>query len=236
MSTPFNHLDSPTNPTFRLYGDHLTRNFSILESVENLDEDAQKEKASTVIELLGGCFPAGDRRDEKGASQRQLRYIFSLADFDDGDAMKFVKACVKSGGLSMTQAGHLIDVLSDGDVQGGPRGDQDAGFAGFDPHNLTDNMVSFLEAIREAGGDTDFVPRGEVIRVYEFRCYPNGSLNHGAFTRLVRYVQKRGLVSYKAHVVNAAKAELYSPHVRLTKEFACFLRDNDLADSSREQE
>lgn len=95
---------SGDNPRVRLEGDHYERIFQILEAEVG-------DPVGEVVEFLRESTPVGNHWDTLGASVKQLDYIAGIAGFYQEDLDELIDVLGESGGVSMAQAGHLIDSL-----------------------------------------------------------------------------------------------------------------------------
>ncbi len=98
--------EDPLNPRLSISGDHLSRQFDLLDLAEGVGG-----KAGETLLLLKDCFPEGSGRDDRGATSRQLRYIIDLADFEPEDVGSMMTVLFEIGGISVVQASHLIEKL-----------------------------------------------------------------------------------------------------------------------------
>lgn len=101
---------TPHNPRFRIFGDHVSRNFKILELAEDLPEES---RVRDILLLLGTCYPEGSKRDERGGTSRQINYVASLAGLRDPDIADLMRLSFEAGGLSVVQVGFIIEKLKE---------------------------------------------------------------------------------------------------------------------------
>jgi hypothetical protein len=97
------------NPRVFIQSTDLERTLRYVELLEeevDLDEDVKN-----VLAMLGDCLPMGSKRDERGASLKQVKYICLLAGFDGDQARQFCRVINLAGGMDSLQAHHLITKL-----------------------------------------------------------------------------------------------------------------------------
>ncbi len=100
--------DDNDNPRLLIKDTDLERTLRYMEILEEADLD---KKVSNVLLMLGGCFPSGSKRDIRGASLKQVKYITMLAGFDITQTKQFCRIIREVGGMDSQQAHYLIDAL-----------------------------------------------------------------------------------------------------------------------------
>ena len=100
--------DDIDNPRLLIKDTDLERTLRYMEILEEADLD---KKVSNVLLMLGDCFPSGSKRDVRGASLKQVKYITKLAGFDITQTKQFCRIIREVGGMDSQQAHFLIDAL-----------------------------------------------------------------------------------------------------------------------------
>ncbi len=105
-----NAADNKDNPRLLLIHDtDLERTLRFMEVLE--EEDDLDEEVRQVLLMLSDCFPAGTKRDLRGASLKQLKYICILAGFEEDQVHEFCRIINLAEGMDSLQAHHLITKL-----------------------------------------------------------------------------------------------------------------------------
>lgn len=91
-----------------MWGDHFERTFRIADLLKDVGG-----KAKVVCALLNDCFPAGNTRDQVGASPDQMAFVLALGKMSEEETQDFFDVISCAGGLSSQQAHHLINRLKD---------------------------------------------------------------------------------------------------------------------------
>ena len=99
-----------------IWGTDLERTLKYMELLEEQELD---DEVHSVLQLLGSCLPEGTRREELGASFKQMGYLSYLAGFDVEQAHEFCRLIREAGGMDSSQAHHLIKHLKKEDAQKG---------------------------------------------------------------------------------------------------------------------
>jgi hypothetical protein len=99
------------NPRLAIRGTDLERTLRFMEVLQEGDDDLLDDEVRNVLMLLGDCWPTGSRREVRGASLKQVRYVALLAGFDLDQVRGFCRVVNLVGGLDSRQAHHLITRL-----------------------------------------------------------------------------------------------------------------------------
>jgi hypothetical protein len=102
---------SDDNPRLTIRGTDLERTLRFMEVLQDEYDLIIDEKIRNVLMLLGDCWPTGSRREGRGASLKQVRYVALLAGFDLDQVRGFCRVVNQVGGMDSRQAHHLINEL-----------------------------------------------------------------------------------------------------------------------------
>jgi len=96
------------NPEILMEGTHEDRVARILDALPHTPV-----RVADVLRLVVDAQDRHDHWDHRGGSWKQLNYIFGLAEFTQEEAEEFQRVLIETGGLSMSECGHLIHTLQE---------------------------------------------------------------------------------------------------------------------------
>jgi hypothetical protein len=101
--------DDKGNPRLIIEDTDLERTLKYMEILD--DEDDLDEKVKNTLMLLKDCWPTASKRDVRGASFKQLKFVCQLVGFDVDQTRQFCRVVNLAGGLDSLQAHHFINEL-----------------------------------------------------------------------------------------------------------------------------
>ena len=101
--------DACNNPRLVIHDTDIERTFRYMEVLRV--EDILDGEVRDLLMLLMDCWPTGSKRDMRGASLRQVKYICLLAGFDADQAHQFCSLINDAEGMDSLQAHHLLTEL-----------------------------------------------------------------------------------------------------------------------------
>ena len=102
------NADDKGNPSVVIRDTDLERTLRYMEVLEENDLD---EEVKNTLMLLKDCWPTGSKRDVRGASFKQLKYVCLLAGFDVIQTRQFCHLVNLAGGMDSLQAHCIINEL-----------------------------------------------------------------------------------------------------------------------------
>lgn len=109
---PTDHFDfktNPMNPRFIVRGTSLERFLKMLDLAENTERTG--EDVREIVHCLGDYFPIGSEKENRGATSRQITLMSDLTDLSNDGIRRLMSVFVRSGGLDLAQAHHIIGRL-----------------------------------------------------------------------------------------------------------------------------
>jgi hypothetical protein len=103
------NADDKGNPRLIIQDTDLERTLKFMEVLD--EEDDLDEEVKNTIMLLKDCWPTASKRDVRGASFKQLKFVCQLAGFDVVQTRQFCRVVNLAGGMDSLQAHHLITEL-----------------------------------------------------------------------------------------------------------------------------
>jgi hypothetical protein len=105
------NADDKGHPRLIVQDTDLERTLKYMKVLD--EEDDLDEEVKNTLMLLKDCWPMGSKRDVRGASFKQLKFVCQLARFDVDQTRQCCRVVNLAGGMDSLQAHHLINELLD---------------------------------------------------------------------------------------------------------------------------